>query len=322
LILSIQYMRAIAAILVVVSHISVKSWTHAHYAIDWGKYGILGVDIFFIISGYIMMFIAHKKENNMKLFLKSRFIRIIPLYWILSLVSLSVYLYNPSIVNSSTGDTTILSSFLLIPGNGTFLVATGWTLTYEIYFYFLFSIALLFKSHYRYVGLMLIMILLVGYGSLFNDESLFFSDKLLEFSVGMLAYMTHKSLKIGPAIILFLFLSALLAFPSLEGKAHIIQYGISATLFFVGMIHLEPFFRKYRTVWIAIIFEKIGESSYSLYLTHLFVLGGVSRIFKLELLQAHPYLYIGTLFFGSIIVGHLCYLYLETFLIGWVRKRL
>lgn len=315
-------MRAVAAILVVISHISIKSLSHAHYEIDWGKYGIIGVDIFFIISGYIMMFIAHKRENDMKLFLKSRFIRIIPLYWTLSFLSLIVYLYNPNIVNSSTGDTTILSSFFLIPGNGTFLLATGWTLSYEVYFYFLFSIALLFKFQYRYLMLMLLMILLVGYGSVFDDESFFFSDKLLEFLIGMVFFMTHKPSKINFIFPFFFLVSSILVFQFLDGMAHIIQYGISASLFFVAMLQLEPFFRKYKAVWIATIFEKIGKSSYSLYLTHLFVLGAVSRIVKPELLQTHPYLYIGTLFIGSIIVGYLCYLYLETFLIQWIRKRL
>jgi len=315
-------MRAIAAILVVLSHISIKSLAYAHYEMDWAKYGVIGVDIFFIISGYIMMFIVQKRENSIKLFLKSRFIRIIPLYWVLSLIALLAYLYNPNIVNSSTGDTTILSSFLLIPGNGTFLLATGWTLSYEFYFYFLFSIALFFKFQYRYFVPMLFIILLVGYGYILNDTSFFFSDRLLEFLVGMVAFMTYKPSKMNSIFPLLLLVSSILVFQFLEGMAHIIQYGVSATLFFVSMIHLESFFRKYQGVWIAKIFEKIGESSYSLYLTHLFVLGGVSRILGTEAAQAYPYSYIVALFIGSIVAGHLCYLYLETFLIKWMRKRL
>jgi len=69
--LAIQYLRGIAAIVVVFAHFRFIPGLNG---------GAIGVDIFFILSGYIMSLISPKYINNRLIFIKKRFIRVYPLY--------------------------------------------------------------------------------------------------------------------------------------------------------------------------------------------------------------------------------------------------
>jgi peptidoglycan/LPS O-acetylase OafA/YrhL len=100
--ISIQYLRAIAAFMVVLVHLSLQEQKIFSQEPLLGIFqvGTAGVDIFFVISGFIMMLILFKKKEK-KIFLKKRIIRIYPIYWIyLSLIML-VILYKPSLVNAN-----------------------------------------------------------------------------------------------------------------------------------------------------------------------------------------------------------------------------
>ena len=73
--------------------------------------------------------------------------RIYPIYWVVSLLVLAVFLVRPEFVNShSAHPPDVLASFLLLPQAGLPLLAVGWTLTYEMYFYILFGLALLCRA--------------------------------------------------------------------------------------------------------------------------------------------------------------------------------
>lgn len=142
MILSIQYLRALACCMVLLSHISFKLKVHSINHLEWFKIGELGVDLFFIISGFIMCLTADQKENRFLDFMTKRLLRVIPIYWILTSVALIVYIYSPSLVNSSGGSTSVIYSYLLLPTPEKYLINNGWTLSYEFYFYLLFSMCL------------------------------------------------------------------------------------------------------------------------------------------------------------------------------------
>lgn len=122
MIYSIQYLRGIAALLVVLHHATHKGFQYGNSSLDWLKIDSSGVDLFFIISGFIMCYTTHNKSIDFYTFIKNRIERIIPLYWFFSVLALIIFLIAPQYVNSSGGNTGVLASFLLIPNGQKYLV--------------------------------------------------------------------------------------------------------------------------------------------------------------------------------------------------------
>ena len=101
---SVQFLRGIAALMVVISHTSFKGQQYSVDTLQWYHIGGSGVDLFFIISGFIMCYTTYNKKVNFLNFMRNRFIRIIPLYWVLSFFALIVFLISPNLINSSGGE--------------------------------------------------------------------------------------------------------------------------------------------------------------------------------------------------------------------------
>ena len=137
---NIQVLRFIAAFSVMMVHLPVF------------KFGAWGVDIFFVISGFIMMYIT---EHNNKNFLIKRIIRIVPLYWLLTLAVFLIAFLKPEILNNTTANFEhLLKSLFFIPFNkneaGHFpILFLGWTLNYEIIFYILFAFTIVVFKRFR-----------------------------------------------------------------------------------------------------------------------------------------------------------------------------
>ena len=133
----IQVLRFFAAFSVMMVHLPIIG------------FGIWGVDIFFVISGFIMMYVT---ENNQKNFLIKRIIRIVPLYWILTLGVFSIAIFYPDLLNNTTANFEhLIKSLFFVPfdknSSGHFpILFLGWTLNFEIIFYILFSISLFFQK--------------------------------------------------------------------------------------------------------------------------------------------------------------------------------
>ncbi|MEI8622584.1 acyltransferase [Pseudoalteromonas sp. B129b] len=149
--LSIQYLRALAALMVLLTHTSFKLENNGSDLLSWFNIGGYGVDLFFIISGFIMCLTVQDKKINFTTFMKQRVIRIIPLYWLMTSVALIIFFINPSLVNSSGGVTSIISSYLLIPDGTKYLVNNGWTLSYEFFSTLFFLFFYLIKESKNYL---------------------------------------------------------------------------------------------------------------------------------------------------------------------------
>ena len=130
---SIELLRFLAATAVVFVHIPIV------------KFGNIGVDIFFAISGFVMML---STESSSKNFFLKRIIRVAPTYYIFTLGVFFSALIAPSVLNNTTADfSQLVQSFLFVPfdknGVGHYpILFLGWTLNYEMYFYLLFALAL------------------------------------------------------------------------------------------------------------------------------------------------------------------------------------
>jgi len=137
---SIQALRGLAALFVVLEHIRFLNC------------GAFGVDIFFCISGFMIMFSTHQGGNC---FLRKRLIRILPLYYLMTIGTFLLLLLFPSMFEQTRADpASLLKSLLFIPfdiGGGVVqpLMRIGWTVNCEIFFYLLFWISLRISHRYR-----------------------------------------------------------------------------------------------------------------------------------------------------------------------------
>jgi peptidoglycan/LPS O-acetylase OafA/YrhL len=114
----------------------------------WANVGAYGVELFFIISGFIMVttsWNAFGQPDASRRFILRRFARIYPPVWIVSTFLLMLYLANPHAINAhGSGHIDFLASFLLLPQKDDPLLTVTWTLEFEMFFYLVFALALLF----------------------------------------------------------------------------------------------------------------------------------------------------------------------------------
>lgn len=140
-IISIQLLRAIACLLVLQLHlIPFIPFTNQYF------FGAIGVDIFFVISGYIIAAsISRIEGTNISLkFLVNRFSRVVPYYWLLTLAAaLFIFTFTK---NHEFDIVRIANSMLFRPLEIGATLPLGWTLNHEIFFYLVIGISALFVS--------------------------------------------------------------------------------------------------------------------------------------------------------------------------------
>ncbi len=300
---NIQALRGIAVFFVVFLHIlSVEKKYGGMETIlpDILNFGLFGVDMFFVISGFVMVTVTRGKFRDFRkaaIFMYRRLSRIYPLYWFYTLLVLAVFLIHPSWVNSKQGsNTNILESFLLIPSHYLPLVMVGWTLIHEIYFYIIFSFVLLFSSEKKMPAVLVFWGLIVVCGDVFFTVTIptfriLFHPLTLEFIGGcFLAIVYHRQvLTLKPTIFVFLALFALTAsvtgyyaFTVVTGEIEpmywwrILIFGVPALVIVYCLINAE------RNGYVANRYLiKTGDASYSIYLSHILSLGVVGRVWGL-----------------------------------------
>lgn len=311
-ILSIQVLRAIAATLVVVGHILSRLghiYGNNSFMLFFDSIYSCGVDLFFVISGFIMITISKDKQYSNKealSFIKKRFIRIYPIYWIATaglvlLLLVQFQLSQDSSVLERIGNWQfLLKSFLLIPvvdpvGNYFPVLQVGWTLIFEMFFYILFFVSLFFTKSYfsRLVflsviifSLVLLQISLQEYSSVLLRY--YGSTIVGEFLLGcLIAFIVNKNgtctIRTGIVITsigaLFLVLSGFLPeeyHSSHLGEVRFIKWGIPAAILLYGALSLEALTPK--SSWLVLL----GDSSYSLYLFHTaIILPVIAEVFNL-----------------------------------------
>jgi exopolysaccharide production protein ExoZ len=146
---SIQALRAIAALAVLVSHIAQgeNRFLPDPLSPSWMVLGVSGVDLFFVISGFVMVYVTRQTPRygvmEIGRFLYARITRIYPVYWAFTLAVIAGYLTMPIGLTRSIDDFNLLASFLLLPDVQPPVLLVGWTLIHEMYFYLAFAIMLM-----------------------------------------------------------------------------------------------------------------------------------------------------------------------------------
>lgn len=302
----IQYLRAFAALSVLTYHLPLGS----SFTI-----GAAGVDVFFVISGFIMWATTEGRQTSPTTFLVHRAIRIIPLYWLATLGLVGGAIVIPWLLPNlrPTGSHVLMSLFFiphLAPDGTTFpVLVPGWTLSYEVLFYILFAAGLLLPVERRQFAVTAALVTLVVAGLILSPRSplaiVCTSPLLLEFAAGMwLARMwARKTLPpgsagyamLGAGIIWFAVLQ--IGHISLEAWRPVL-WGIPAFLIVGGALVVEVAGRF--RAWAPLLL--LGNASYSMYLLQGPVLRGVLKATKtlsLPLVLAIILICVGAVSIGS-----------------------
>jgi exopolysaccharide production protein ExoZ len=287
---SIQLLRALAALGVVLSHVHLDFVTRLNLpdALPNLGPGMAGVDVFFVISGFVMVHASERlfgAPGATQTFLARRFARIVPLYW--AVTTIYVLLSWAPGARSQYEPSLILASYLFWPHwreNGFFpVVGLGWTLNYEMLFYLLFGLALVLKrgAAVAAAGSALLLLVLLGQGFGWPGPLAFWSQSIvLEFVFGMLLALAWRSgfrLPVWLAALLaaaggvLLWLAAAGTFGIDLPRA--LTWGVPAAAVFAGVV-LGDWPRERNFLSAAAL--ALGDASYALYLTHAFVV----RLFR------------------------------------------
>jgi exopolysaccharide production protein ExoZ len=151
---SIRLLRGIAALLVVVYHVCEYLKTHGYPELaDAFPFGAIGVDLFFAVSGFVMLHAMESKKFDAGFssgfdFFVRRIIRVAPIYWIGTSALYGIYVAMPHKFKMfSASAEQYWRSMLFLPsvGEGSTirpLLTQGWTLYHEMYFYLVLAMAI------------------------------------------------------------------------------------------------------------------------------------------------------------------------------------
>jgi len=306
---SIQVLRAAAALGVTCAHIVGYEFVRQYQlpdALPAFPIGNLGVDVFFVISGFVMVYTSEpyfgRPRSPQEFFLR-RLARIVPLYWATTSIILAyliLHYHDLAAVNFTPAS--VLASYLFIPvpqidGFMAPVHGVGWTLNYEMFFYACFSVAVLLSRRIGVGALALALLCFVGLNAVIPLPPPFgywAEPLILEFVFGMmigLALREGVSIpKVGALALVIVAIAAIAALTRWSDLTRVMEWGIPAALI-VGACALStgsvlcssPLSR-------ALSF--LGDASYSLYLVHPIAITLPRRLFPRLIDPAtHPWLY-------------------------------
>ncbi|MDC9529387.1 acyltransferase [Pseudoalteromonas sp. Angola-7] len=294
--LILQFLRGWAAIIVVAYHahgVIIKRHVelgaeHSFWFTEnqFVKIGAIGVDIFFILSGFII-FYTSRNSFDVILYLKKRAVRIYPI-WFIAILFMTVLALLPG--SSAVFDLEhIFYSSLLIPhiydGAIVPFLKVGWTLNYEIIFYLLFAPTLYFSSSKR-LEIITVMIVCLSIISHFLSENigvirLLQNPILFEFLIGgWLAKLYLTGFNISKKLMYLVSTFGLLWLGLYFFTPYIWEYNslISRAPIALSIFIVSIFYTPIRNIKIKKSFVYLGDASYSIYLFHMFpimILSGV-----------------------------------------------
>ena len=312
---SLQYLRAIAALLVVGYHAGIRVGDESLFRV-----GGVGVDIFFVVSGCVMWLSCQRRRFDPAVFIAHRIARIVPLYWSITFVYVLIGLLLPALYPwPELRLSEVLRSLFFLPfraqsGFVQPVVAPGWTLNLEVFFYLVFAATVVRTQRVRSLYLVLTALAVAGYllpRGLPAWAWLYTNGMLVEFAGGVFlgqCWLSRpdwfRSRKLAVVLLALACLALLVsqAFRFQPAWSRIPAWGLPAFALVAGLLMLESSGVVLRLPAL----RRIGDASYSLYLLHTLVLALVYRItgahFVRLLLVAMPL---------ACAVSYLSYLYLE-----------
>ena len=287
---SIQHLRALAALGVVVFHALGLMEPYFGIQIAHKSLGAAGVDLFFIISGFIMWVTAIARDESPARFAWRRVVRIVPLYWLVTTFVLAVVTLKPSLMNSASRDPLhfVASYFFVawphptVAGRYWPPVIPGWTLNYEMFFYLVVALSLFLPRLRRIPFILLVLAGLPLIGSLWHQTgaAAFYTNPiLLEFLYGVgLGFLFTNGRGQGQRVSIALMVAGALLFftAGLRGDEanRALWWALPLVLLVQGALHAPALAQGAPRAFSRLV----GDASYSLYLTQFIVLPPTAKL--------------------------------------------
>lgn len=285
-VISIQFLRFVAATLVVFDH--AVGGINQHFPgsvssslLENSFLGASGVHIFFVISGFVMVYTSFYKKDPNRFspvsFLSRRAIRIYPIYFLCC--ALYIYFDHNFLHTPLLPVGELVRSLLLLPGDSAKIIGPGWTLAFEVYFYICFSVAMILGLRKGMWALTLFFLASLSVRH-FIDTSVQYkhiltNPLLIEFLLGAwLGYAIISKIRIGKVGALVLVAFAIVCFLAgvlfgLKRIPAVLMWGGPSAMLVAGAVYAES------NNQIPLLIRKLsflGDSSYSLYLIHILLI--------------------------------------------------
>jgi exopolysaccharide production protein ExoZ len=284
---SIQFLRGFAALAVVIHHTGgyVKRYYEPHLLLgDYFSIGFAGVDLFFVISGFIIHFTSKNYLNNpskLKDYLSKRFVRVYPIYWIVTTLLFTLGWLITNVLHKNVFSigyphtlVAYLQTYSLFPLHFAINPVT-WTLSYEIFFYVIFALLIISKR----LIIIPFSILIVSFYNIFITQSgseltyfnFIFSGYNFEFVLGCLIFQFYEKVQLSKALSLILLSIAIgiilyfgYAVSDVDSYQRVLTFGFPSGIILLTLLNLE----KEGVISFPKVFIILGDSSYALYLIH------------------------------------------------------
>jgi exopolysaccharide production protein ExoZ len=320
----IQYLRAFAALAVVAYHAADRAGLEF-------RVGAAGVDVFFVISGFIMWTVTDQRPTTPGHFAWNRIARVVPFYWLVTLLMAGTAIVAPSIFpNLNPSLRRLLLSLFFVPhaddaGHIFPLLVPGWTLNYEMFFYAVFSLVLALPRslHFSAISAAFLALVAVGFATAPTDPLAvtYTNPLLLEFLAGIwLARAWRRGLFSSRSAAAALLALGCTAYATMElmgiynEEWRILLWGLPATFIVAGTASLNS--QRLARSPMAGVLRVLGDASYSIYLTHPLLVRLAGRI--LGSVPAHGFI-AACLVFSSL-VGAITYVLLERPLTNFLKS--
>ena len=334
---AIQSLRAGAAILVLASHALL--YPLAEQSLAYGRLGWLGVILFFVVSGFIMVAVTGEGRFEARSFMRRRILRVVPLYWVFTLIAATLALLLPEIFKTTVFDgQQLLLSLAFVPfynpaSHGYHpLYKLGWTLNYEMFFYVSFALLAVLTARRRVLVLTVTYLALSLVGLVVHPESAipaFYTSYMpLAFVAGAwlgLAHIEGRLAKLPPMMsagLLFIGFTGLFegfwidrgVVEDATAFLGLLAFSAAAMALYVGLEEKLPRLK---------VLETLGDASYSIYLAHIFAVAAIAGVL-LHLLEPGNELItaaaIVAAIVGGLVLGWMLYQLVERPLMQKLRR--
>ena len=301
--LSIQALRGIAVLCVVAFHLMPieRKYLGGNFLPDFFRLGQSGVDLFFVISGFVMVAITRRRFSSggggeSARFAWGRLTRIYPTYWFYFLLTVAIFLIKPNWVNATQGNQAhLLSSFFLLPSDRLPLVMVAWSLIHELWFYLVFAFLLNFRKTLLLRSLLIWAAIVVVVNCFFSPAEMMPAARIavhphsIEFILGALVAIFvngGKSAGLPPSIPwLVLAIVAVVGLPLAyffdilkdDGLVRAGGFGVLYGLVVLSFALLE----KQGRFMFPRALTFVGDMSYTIYLSHVLVLSAIGRLWMM-----------------------------------------
>jgi peptidoglycan/LPS O-acetylase OafA/YrhL len=298
---NIQALRGVAVLMVVMIHLAAME-------VEFGGgerllppllgFGWAGVDLFFVISGFIMVAVtagAGRGPGVAAEFLYHRATRIYPVYWFYSAVLIGLHELVPRFANPARwAAVSIPRSLLLLPQVAAPVLAVGWTMVHEIYFYLVFALFLFAPERLRPTFLAVWLAAAVVMPAFLSPAvtplaAVVTHPLTTEFVAGAaIALLARRGARVpGVAALvagaLLLVGGYVLFAPAIPGSqawpagwSRVAVFGLPSTFLLAGAVSLEFSSRRLLPSWL----RMVGDASYSIYLVQIFLVLGIGRLWS------------------------------------------